>query len=87
MERQRWSVLRRIPGPFRATVFVSYDLPRKESDRRRLVIAVLRGHGFRRVHQSMYVGPSEQLRAALEMLEPHGVLTACRWGTLTMFTP
>lgn len=87
MERQRRALLRQIPGPPRATVFVSYDLPRGEWARRRVLIAVLKGHGFRRVHQSMYVGPSEKLRAVLEMLEPHGVLSACRWGTLTMFTP
>jgi hypothetical protein len=87
MERQRREFLRRIPGPPRATVFVSYDLPRGESGRRRLVIAVLKGHGFRRVHQSLYVGPSERLRAALETLEPFDVLSRCCWGTLTVFKP
>jgi hypothetical protein len=85
MERRRQALQRRFPGPPRETVFVSYDLPRKESEKRRLVIAILKGHGFRRVHQSMYVGPSERLRAALETLEPFDVLARCRWGTLTLF--
>jgi hypothetical protein len=87
MERQRRELLRQIPGPPRDTVFVSYDLPRGESGRRRLVIAVLRGHGFRRVHQSLYVGSSGRLRAALETLEPFDVLSQCCWGTLTVFKP
>ncbi len=87
MEAQRWTCRRRLPGPPKATVFVSDDLPRREGSRRRLIVAVLKGHLFRRIHQSMYVGPSGALRAVLETLEPYDVLSRCRGGTLTVFHP
>jgi hypothetical protein len=87
MERQRQALRQSIPGIPRATAFVSYDLPRGEDNRRRLLIGVLRGHGFKRLHQSMYVGPSERLRGALETLETAGVLSYLRWGTLTVYSP
>jgi DNA-binding transcriptional regulator PaaX len=87
MDRRQVALLRRIPGKPRADAFVSYDLPRSEERGRRLVIAVLKGHGFKRLHQSMYVGPSERLRGILESLEPFGVVPFLRWGTLSVFHP
>jgi DNA-binding PadR family transcriptional regulator len=87
MRRQEAALRRQIPGRPRATAFVSYDLPRPEANRRRLILAVLKGHGFARLHQSMYTGPSERLRPALEDLELSGVLPCLRWGTITVFSP
>ncbi len=86
MQRQEAALRRRIPGRPRALAFVSYDLPRPEANRRRLILAVLKGHGFARMHQSMYTGPSERLRPALEDLELTGVLPLLRWGTITIFS-
>ncbi len=87
MERERIALLRRLPGPPRATAFISYDLPRAEERRRRLVIAVLKGHGFKRLHDSLYTGASDRLRSALETLETAGVMRFLRWGTLSVFSP
>ncbi len=87
MASQRRALLRRIPGRPRALAFVSYDFPRPEHNRRRLVASVLQGYGFQRMHQSMYTGPSDRLRAVLEHLETAGVLQALRWGTITVFHP
>lgn len=87
MDRQRRALLRAIPGRPRASGFVSYDLPQRESNRRRLILAILKGYGFTRLHQSMYVGHARHLRRALETLESVGVLPFLRWGTLTVFGP
>jgi hypothetical protein len=87
MQRQEIALHRQIPGRPRAMAFVSYDLPRPEANRRRLILAVLKGHGFARLHQSMYTGPAERLRPALEDLELAGVLPRLRWGTITLFRP
>jgi len=87
MERRRQALRQSIPGIPRATAFVSYDLPRHAVSRRRLLIGILRGHGFERLHQSMYIGLSRNLRGALETLETAGVLSFLRWGTLTVYSP
>jgi hypothetical protein len=86
MDRRRQIALRRIRGSPRATAFVSYDLPSAESGHRRTIVAVLQGHGFTRLHQSMYTGPSDHLRAAVEMLEGRVPLDRLRWGTLTVYS-
>jgi hypothetical protein len=87
MQRQEKALRRQIPGRPRPLTFVSYDLPRPEANRRRLILAVLKGHGFSRLHQSMYTGPSDRLRPALEDLELSGVLPNLRWGTITVYEP
>jgi len=87
MRRQEVALRRQIPGRPRAQSFVSYDLPRPKANLRRLILAVLRGHGFARLHQSMYTGPSERLRSTLEDLELSGALPFLRWGTITIFSP
>jgi DNA-binding PadR family transcriptional regulator len=78
---------RLFPGRLRETAFVSYDLPARDPRRRLRVISILRSHGFQRLHQSMYTGSAQRLRAVLEDLEMEDVLPLLRWGTLTVFSP
>jgi hypothetical protein len=77
---------RRFPGRPRARGFVSYNIPRRSSARRREVLRILREAGYERMHGSFYVGSAASLKAVVEAIEDLGAVSFLRWGTLTVFS-
>jgi len=83
---RKYPAPKRLPGQHRENAFVAYDVPIADRRKGFLFPRILRVWGFRRLQQSLWIGPTARLRGVAETLEQWGLVPYAKWGTITVLS-